>query len=136
MAVTFPAEAIKMRMQSTIGRATNFQTVAHSALKNEGLIGLYQGLTSTVLAVAPEKAIMFGVNGVLRNFAKKYQDERGMLPFPLEFGIGAMAGTGHFYLSQGVCSPIMRMNMSEFVCPRAPLLVCTCQWENDSRTIT
>jgi len=99
MAVTFPAEAIKMRMQATTGPAMTFNTVAHSVLKNEGLIGLYQGLTSTVLAVAPEKAIMFGVNGVLRNFAQEYQDERGMLPFPLELGIGAMAGIGHSYLS-------------------------------------
>ena len=46
---------------------------------------------------------------------KKCQDKRGMLPFPLEFGIGAMAGTGHFYLSLGVCSLLCESDCVEYV---------------------
>jgi len=46
---------------------------------------------------------------------KKCQDKRGMLPFPLEFGIGAMAGTGHFYLSQGVCSLLCESDCVDYV---------------------
>ena len=89
----FPVEAIKMRMQA-IGREATFDGVLRSALKNEGLAGLYQGLKSTIIGVAPEKAVMFGVNGVLRAHAKEFEDEKGRLPLPIEMGIGALAGTG------------------------------------------
>ena len=64
-----------MRMQA-VGRGATFDGVLRSALKTEGLAGLYQGLRPTVLAVAPEKAVMFGVNGVLRTFMKPLTDER------------------------------------------------------------
>jgi hypothetical protein len=92
-AAMFPVEAVKMRMQA-IGREATFSGVLRSALKHEGLAGLYQGLRPTVMAVTPEKAVMFGVNGVLRTWAKPLENERGLLPVPVEFGIGGLAGLG------------------------------------------
>jgi len=101
----FPVEAIKMRVQA-IGSEATFDRVLRSALKHEGLAGLYQGLGSTVMAVAPEKAIMFGVNGVLRTYAKDYHDERGMLPLPLEFAIGGLAGAGSYVTNLQNCESV------------------------------
>ena len=109
--VMFPVEAIKMRMQA-VGRGATFDGVLRSALKTEGLAGLYQGLRPTVLAVAPEKAVMFGVNGVLRTFMKPLTDERGMLPLPLEMAVGGAAGLGQVLFSSPKEMVMVQMQMA------------------------
>lgn len=110
-AVMFPVEAVKMRMQA-IGSSARFEDVLRHALKNEGLTGLYQGLRATVVAVAPEKAVMFGVNAVLRAKAKPLENEQGMLPLPLEMGIGALAGAGQVLFSSPKEMIMVQMQMA------------------------
>jgi len=110
-AVMFPVEAIKMRMQAG-GRDATFDSVLRSALKHEGLTGLYQGLRATVVGVAPEKAVMFGVNGVLRQAAKPLEDERGLLPLGLEMGIGGLAGMGQVLFSSPKEMVMVQMQMA------------------------
>ena len=100
-----------MRMQAG-GRDATFDSVLRSALKHEGLTGLYQGLRATVVGVAPEKAVMFGVNGVLRQAAKPLEDERGLLPLGLEMGIGGLAGMGQVLFSSPKEMVMVQMQMA------------------------
>lgn len=100
-----------MRMQA-IGSEATFDGVLRNALKTEGLAGLYQGVRATVVGVAPEKAVMFGVNGALRSYAKPLEDERGMLPLPVEMGIGGLAGTGQVLFSSPKEMVMVQMQMA------------------------
>ena len=110
-AVMYPGEAIKMRMQA-LGAQARFDVVLRSALIHEGIGGLYKGLQATVAGVAPEKAIMFGVQAYGRKLAKPFEDERGVLPLHLECAIGAVAGTGQVLFSSPKEMIMIQMQMA------------------------
>ena len=110
-ATMFPVEAVKMRMQA-LGSEATFKSVLRSALKTEGLAGLYQGVRATVVGVAPEKAVMFGVNSALRPYAAHLEDERGLLPVPVELAIGGLAGAGQVLFSSPKEMVMVQMQMA------------------------
>lgn len=98
-AALYPAEATKMRMQAAAGTSGGFFKTFSTTLSTEGAPGLYRGLRSTLMGVAPEKAIMIGMNQAMRQATSKHQDSQGRLPIGLEVAIGGLSGLGQVLFS-------------------------------------
>mmetsp|Transcript_9556 Transcript_9556/g.22631 ORF Transcript_9556/g.22631 Transcript_9556/m.22631 type:complete len:325 (-) Transcript_9556:33-1007(-) len=103
-AALYPAEATKMRMQAAAGTADGgiadgfFKTIAKT-LSTEGAPGLYKGIFSTLMGVAPERALLIGMNQAMREATLKHQDPQGRLPIGLELASGGLAGLAQVLFS-------------------------------------
>lgn len=99
-AALYPAESTKMRMQAaTAEKVRGFLPTFSKTMRGEGVAGLYRGLKGALMGVAPEKAIMIGMNQALRKATSKHQDAQGRLPVGLELVIGSLSGLGQVAFS-------------------------------------
>lgn len=69
--VVYPIDLIKTRLQSEAGKASyaNGRQVVAGLLASEGPLGLYHGVSTQLVGVAPEKAIKLSVFSAVKNSA-------------------------------------------------------------------
>ncbi|XP_069496145.1 mitochondrial ornithine transporter 1-like [Ambystoma mexicanum] len=98
-----PTELVKCRLQAmhemqmsgqiTEGHKTVW-SVVKSILRTDGPMGLYQGLSSTLLREVPGYFFFFGGYELARSFflsGEKSKDELGVLPLIVSGGVGGMS---------------------------------------------
>eukprot|EP00961_Rhodomonas_salina_P026322 355359-Rhodomonas_salina.1 len=89
-----------MRMQAASAeKVRGFLPTFSKTMRGEGVSGLYRGLKGALMGVAPEKAIMIGMNQAMRKSTSKHQDAQGRLPIGMELMIGSLAGLGQVAFS-------------------------------------
>ena len=95
VSVVYPIDLVKTRMQNqrktVVGEVMykNSFDCFKKVIKNEGVFGLYRGLTPQLMGVAPEKAVKLTVNEFSRGLM---QNSNGELTFAAELIAGGSAG--------------------------------------------
>ncbi|KAG5437491.1 hypothetical protein PCANB_000919 [Pneumocystis canis] len=93
--VVYPIDLVKTRVQNVRTKVVeqmlyrNGFDCVRKVVKNEGILGLYTGLSPQLIGVVPEKAIKLTINDLVRNLAK---DSNGNIKFHWEILAGASAG--------------------------------------------
>uniref|UniRef100_A0A8D0GF18 Mitochondrial ornithine transporter 1 n=1 Tax=Sphenodon punctatus TaxID=8508 RepID=A0A8D0GF18_SPHPU len=120
-----PTELVKCRMQALyemkvtgqtpLSRHSSTWTVVKSIFHSEGLLGFFQGLTSTWLREVPGYFFFFGGYEVSRSFflqADQSKEELGALPLTMSGGIGGACFWLSVYPIDSVKSRIQVLSMA------------------------
>ena len=100
-AVGCPAELIKCRLQSGAGSST--AEAVRTVLQEEGALGLYRGMGSTLLREVPGNALMFGSYAALKS---KLAESRGCKVDELGAGDLVLAGGTGGSIYWGLMYPV------------------------------
>lgn len=88
--VTHPIDLIKVRLQIDNINARNMARTGMHIIKKDGVCGLYQGLSASVMRQASFVGVKFGVYDILTNYIKNSNE--GKISFIEKTGSGLLAG--------------------------------------------
>ncbi|KXS17542.1 mitochondrial dicarboxylate carrier-like protein [Gonapodya prolifera JEL478] len=87
--ITHPIDLLKVRIQTSQGPKQSYVAVISSIVKGEGIIGLYAGLSASILRQATYSTTRFGVYEEL----KKHLTSTGNMNFWTQLGSAVIGGT-------------------------------------------
>jgi solute carrier family 25 oxoglutarate transporter 11 len=102
--VTHPIDLVKVRMQlagsagELVGRPPGLLATAAGVVRTDGLLGLYSGISGSVLRQATVIGARLGIYDAVKNVIS---DSDGQLSFPQLMGCGLFAGAA----SAAICNP-------------------------------
>lgn len=94
---TYPLDLVRTRLSAQgEGAERKYRDIRHAfrtIMKDEGgVVGLYKGLSPTLLGIAPYVGLNFAVYETLKGFAASYQNRDSELPVTWRLAFGGIAG--------------------------------------------
>lgn len=95
--LTYPLDLVRTRLSAQgEGRDRKYRNIRHAfrtIMKEEGgVVGLYKGLSPTLLGIAPYVGLNFAVYETLKGFAASHHDKDTDLPVTWRLAFGGVAG--------------------------------------------
>eukprot|EP01119_Soliformovum_irregulare_P021554 TRINITY_DN7201_c0_g1_i1.p1 TRINITY_DN7201_c0_g1~~TRINITY_DN7201_c0_g1_i1.p1 ORF type:complete len:295 (+),score=71.31 TRINITY_DN7201_c0_g1_i1:142-1026(+) len=91
--MTYPLDLIRVRMAVVAHRPSGIIQTASSIIHHEGFLGLFRGISPTLLGILPYAGVNFATFEGLKNFAvNRYGWNSKEIPIPAKLACGAIAG--------------------------------------------